>query len=251
MRWLALYARSRQVPVSVLAALLAAAAVGACALAAADGGPLDPRFGVLLPGVVVAGTARGLTGQDPELDRTATLRWAPRRAAHVLLIAALGTAVLAAARAGSQGPVAVGAAFRDATGLAGLAAVGAALGEGRFAWALPLAWTAVALSVPPGDGTAGTGAGVDAPAAVDHGRDVHVPRPGLRGDRGVRAGRTAPLTGPREVFGAALRCRTGTGGHHGTARPTAAPPGHSLHSDSRLRIQFQARTGAGTVHAAS
>jgi hypothetical protein len=153
MRWLTLYARSRQVPVSLLAALLAAAAVGACAYADADGGPLDPRFAVLLPGVVVAATARGLTGQDPELDRTAVLRWAPRRAVHVLLIAVLGAAVLAAARAGSEGPVAVGAAFRDAAGLAGLAAVGAALGEGRFAWALPMAWTAVALSVPPGDGT--------------------------------------------------------------------------------------------------
>lgn len=148
MRWTALYVRSRQVPASLAAAVVSAAAVWALS----GGGSADPRLPAL---VLVAGTAAGsigLGGQDLALDRTAAIRWAPRRAAHTLLIGAVAAAVLLAVQATGEEAATAAFVVRDSAGLAGLAAAGAVLFGAQHAWTLPVAWPAFALFTPPGTG---------------------------------------------------------------------------------------------------
>ncbi|MER5987073.1 hypothetical protein [Streptomyces sp. NPDC001787] len=153
MRWLTLYARSRHVPASLAAALLSTAAVWA--LARIGGGTLgDPRLTMLVLAAGAIAFSVGLGGQDLGLDRTAAIRWMPRRAAHVLLCGALIGAVLSAVQAisGQQAPTAF--VVRDSAGLAGLVALGAAWCGAQYAWIPPFAGLSVSLVVPPSDGVA-------------------------------------------------------------------------------------------------
>ncbi|WP_030381995.1 MULTISPECIES: hypothetical protein [unclassified Streptomyces] len=144
MRWLTLYARSRRVPAS-LAVLL----VSALAVSALDQDPAgDPRLPLLGLATGAMAASVGLGGQDLALDRTAAIRWAPRRAAHVLLAAAAVGAVPAAGD-----PATTAFVLRDAAGLLGLAALGAALTGAQYAWALPFTWLALTLFAPPPAGT--------------------------------------------------------------------------------------------------
>ncbi|MFI1509504.1 hypothetical protein [Streptomyces sp. NPDC020597] len=152
MRWLMLYARSRQVPASLAALVIGT--VTLWALAGDDGqGPADPRLPVLILAMGAMAASTGLSGQDLPLDRTAAIRWAPRRAAHVLLAGAVvGAAFLTAQTMGEHRAAAVFV-VRDSAGLMGLAALGAALAGGRYAWTLPFAWLAVAFFAPSDAGT--------------------------------------------------------------------------------------------------
>ncbi|MFE2844047.1 hypothetical protein ACFXKS_10890 [Streptomyces scopuliridis] len=105
---------------------------------------------------MMAAATVGLSGQDRALDRTAAIRWAPRRAAHVLLIGVLAGAVLLALLAAGDEPVRAGIPVRNSAGPAGLAAIGAAAWGGVAAqvttWLLRpsgasvACWTAVALA---------------------------------------------------------------------------------------------------------
>ncbi|PJE99650.1 hypothetical protein CUT44_03890 [Streptomyces carminius] len=154
MRWLMLYARSRQVPASAAAVVLTAST--AWALTGGEGEePVDPRLPALILAAGVAAAAVGLGGQDTALDRTAAIRWAPRRAAHVLAIGGAVAAVLLAVHA--LGAELAPAAFvvRDSAGLAGLAAIGAAAFGAAYAWTLPVGWLAFTLFAPPPTGVAG------------------------------------------------------------------------------------------------
>ncbi|MFJ9846864.1 hypothetical protein ACIRYZ_41815 [Kitasatospora sp. NPDC101155] len=151
MRWLTLYARSRQMPASAAAVLLVALAVWALN----GSGPLDLGMAVLVLTANVAAASVGLGGPDVVLERTAAIRWLPRRAAHVLLIGAFaGAALLTVQGAGVRlAPTEV--VVRDSAGLVGLAALGAVLCGAHFAWTLPIGWLAVTLLVPVPPGTAG------------------------------------------------------------------------------------------------
>ncbi|MFD5559382.1 hypothetical protein [Kitasatospora griseola] len=154
MNWLVLYARSRQVPLS--AAVVAAVALTVWALV--DGAPkgsedLGTTAFVLTANVLAA--VVGLGGSDVVLDRTAAIRWAPRRAAHVLLIGAVGGAALLAVQAAGPHLAAASVVLRDSAGLAGLAALGAACWGTTYAWALPTGWLAFTMLVPPLGGPAG------------------------------------------------------------------------------------------------
>ncbi|MER6298936.1 hypothetical protein ABT247_05090 [Kitasatospora sp. NPDC001539] len=153
MRWLILYARSRQVPTSAAAVALVALAAWACNRDGA--GPLAEGVAVLVLTANVAAASVGLGGRDVALDRTAAIRWAPRRAAHVLLAGAgAGAALLAVQAAGARlAPIAL--VVRDSAGLAGLAALGAVLCGAQFAWTLPVGWLAFTLLVPVPPGLAG------------------------------------------------------------------------------------------------
>ncbi|MFE2495828.1 hypothetical protein [Streptomyces scopuliridis] len=102
----------------------------------------------------MAAATAGLSGQDRALDRTAAIRWAPRRAAHVLLIGVLAGAVLLALLAAGDEPVRAGTLVRNSAGPAGLAAIGAAAWGGRYAWTLPFGGCAMALFVPRTGGVA-------------------------------------------------------------------------------------------------
>jgi hypothetical protein len=142
-----LYARSRQVPASLAAVVISAAAVWALAR---DGGAghADPRLSVLVLATGAMAASVGLGGQDVALDRTAAISWLPRRAAHVLLAGAVVAAVLLTVQ--TMGEPMAGAAFviRDSAGLMGLAALGAALAGAQYAWTLPFAWLCFALFAP-------------------------------------------------------------------------------------------------------
>ena len=156
-RWLTLYARSRQVPAS-----FAALAIGAAAMRVLGGdggqGAGDPRVPVLVLATGVMAASIGLGGQDLALDRTAAIRWVPRRAAHVLLAGAVVAAVLLAVQGVGSGRgtsmADTGFVVRDSAGLTGLAALGAALSGGRYAWTLPFGWLSFSFFAPAGTSTA-------------------------------------------------------------------------------------------------
>lgn len=147
MRWLTLYARARQVPASFAAVVIITVTVWV--LGRDGSGSVDPRTPALILAAGAMAVSAGFSTHDADLDRTAAIRWVPRRAAHVLLAGAFTAAVLLAVQ--TAGPQMAPAAFvlRDSAGLLGLAALGAALMGGLYAWALPLGWFAVAFLSPP------------------------------------------------------------------------------------------------------
>jgi hypothetical protein len=153
MRWLTLYLRSRRVPASLVTLVTGTALVSALA-GDGGGGPGDPRLAVLVCGTGAVAASIGLSGQDLALDRTAAIRWAPRRAAHVLVAAVLIGAVLMAAQTIGEDMATAGLVARDCAGLMGLAALGAALLGGPYAWSLPFGWLAFSVFAPPPTGVA-------------------------------------------------------------------------------------------------
>ncbi|MCC3651941.1 hypothetical protein LIX60_10765 [Streptomyces sp. S07_1.15] len=148
MRWLTLYARSRRVPASLAAVVISAVAVWALSRGG-DEGPGDPRLPVLVLAAGVMAASTGLGGQDLALDRTAAIRWVPRRAAHVLLAGAVVGTVLLTVQTMGESLATTAFVVRDSAGLMGLAALGAALLGGRHAWTLPFAWLAFSFFAPP------------------------------------------------------------------------------------------------------
>ncbi|MER6133965.1 hypothetical protein [Streptomyces sp. NPDC001815] len=148
MRWLTLYARSRQVPASLAAVVISATAVWALTRDA-TGEPADLRLPALVLAMGAMAASIGLSGQDLALDRTAAIRWAPRRAAHVLLCGVVVGMVLLTVQTLGGGPATIAFVVRDCAGLMGLAALGAALSGGQYAWTLPFAWVAFSFFAPP------------------------------------------------------------------------------------------------------
>ncbi|WP_328859469.1 MULTISPECIES: hypothetical protein [unclassified Streptomyces] len=147
MRWLTLYARSRQVPASLAAVLLSALAVVALAQNG-SGGPGDPQLSVLALTAGATAASMGLGGQDPALDRTAAIRWVPRRAAHVLLIGTVVCAVLLAVQSMGDDVATTAFIVRDSAGMMGLVALGAAVCGAQLAWTLPIGWMSFSLFAP-------------------------------------------------------------------------------------------------------
>ncbi|MFE7134692.1 hypothetical protein ACFVIM_27910 [Streptomyces sp. NPDC057638] len=145
MRWLTLYARSRGVPASLAAVVALAVAVWALGRSG-GGGPGDLRLTALVLAAGVMAVAAGLGGQDLALDRTAAIRWVPRRAGHVLLG---GVAVGAVLMLVGGERVSAAVVVRDGAGLMGLAALGAAWCGSRYAWLPPFGWLMVSFVVPP------------------------------------------------------------------------------------------------------
>jgi hypothetical protein len=144
MRWAALYARSRQVPFTMLTIQLTTA--GVWALARATGGSSLLAVLALLLGVGIL--AVGLSGQEPAFDATAALPWPPRRALHALLIGAV-TAATAVVWQTVLGPVLpVGVVLRTCAGLLGVAALAATVFGGRHGWTLPFGWFLISFLAP-------------------------------------------------------------------------------------------------------
>ncbi len=148
MRWLTLYARSRQVPASLAAVVISTLAAWALARDGSEG-PGDPRLPVLVLATGAMAASIGLSGQDLALDRTAAIRWAPRRAAHVLLAGAVVAVVLPAVQTMGEDMTTAAFVVRDSAGLMGLVALGAALSGGQYAWTLPFAWLSFSFFAPP------------------------------------------------------------------------------------------------------
>ncbi|MFJ6570140.1 hypothetical protein ACIQNU_22235 [Streptomyces sp. NPDC091292] len=159
MRGLTLYARSRHAPASLAVVLISAATVWALArIGGGGGGTGDPRLSTLVLAAGATAFSAGLGGQDTALDRTAAIRWIPRRAAHVLLCGALIGSVLLAVQTLSGQSASPAFAVRNSAGLMGLVAIGAAWCGVRYAWIPAFAWLSVSLAVsvavPPATDTA-------------------------------------------------------------------------------------------------
>jgi len=147
-RWTRLYARSRGASFGLAAALAVTAAVAVLSRAGSRPGP---GWGVFLLLLVTSVLSVGLDGQDQQLDRTAAVRWPPRRVVHLVLIGAVGGGFLLALGSAYGSPAVV---LRNTAGLVGLIGVATVATGAQFSWTLPFAWCVVALPLPPGDGTA-------------------------------------------------------------------------------------------------
>ena len=148
MRWFTLYLRSRRAPVAL-------GLTGGCTVLMwslwsvfSDSRTVGVQMVVLTVLLLVAGLTATLGGPDDALDGTAGLRWRPRRLVHLLavflvVVVMLGATLATGARFGPAWLV-----VRDAAGLLGLTALGAAtIGTAR-AWFLPLGWTLAAVLFP-------------------------------------------------------------------------------------------------------
>ncbi|WP_207897212.1 hypothetical protein [Amycolatopsis pittospori] len=143
MRWAVLYARSRSVPASLSALVVSMAVLW---FLARDHWSLLPVSLALTVGIAV--TATGLSGQDADLDRSAAIRWLPRRGLHLLLIGGLALGAVLLPRLWETAQVPVGIIVRDAAGLLGLVGLAAVLFGGAFGWTLPLFAFTVAFFTP-------------------------------------------------------------------------------------------------------
>ncbi|MFJ2867305.1 hypothetical protein [Kitasatospora sp. NPDC087314] len=153
MRWLTLYARSRQASASLAVVVISAVAVWA--LARISGGdPGGPWLSTLVLFAGATAVSVGLGGQDLALDRTAAIRWTLRRAAHVLLGGVLIGAVLLAVQTMGEQSAPASFVVRNSAGLMGLAAIGAAWFGAQYAWILPFAWLSFSYFVPATTNTA-------------------------------------------------------------------------------------------------
>jgi hypothetical protein len=145
MRPLLLYLRSRNVPLAV------AAAVGGVAVVWSIDRATGHRVaGVLaLLAVVAAALAAGpgLAGADIDLDRTAAIPWPPRRAAHVVAAAAAVIGMVTATWFTGDQLAPAAQVTRDAVGMTGLIALGAATLGANQAWIPPLSWTLLSWTV--------------------------------------------------------------------------------------------------------
>jgi hypothetical protein len=147
-RWLTLYLRSRRVPMALAGAGACAALMWALWSVFSDSRDAGYPMVVLTVLLLVTALTATFSGPDDDLEKTAALRWPRRRVAHLLaafvVVAGLLLATLATgARFGPAGLV-----VRDAAGLLGLTALGAAAYGSARAWFLPLGWTLAAVLFP-------------------------------------------------------------------------------------------------------
>ena len=142
-----LYLRSRRVPAAVLAATASTAILWGLWITFSDVRLISAELAA--PAVLLAVTALSTTlgAADEELDRTAAVRWWLRRGVHLAAALAVVTALLLITGVTDArfGPAAF--VLRDAAGLLGLCALGAALFGVQRAWITPLVWTLVTVAL--------------------------------------------------------------------------------------------------------
>ncbi|MFF3949232.1 hypothetical protein ACFYYN_31055 [Streptomyces sp. NPDC001902] len=103
----------------------------------------------------MAAAAVGLGEQDAALDRTAAIRWAPRRAGRILLIGTVAAATLLAVQALGTELAPTTVILRNTAGLIGLTALGAVVCGAHHGGTLPTVRLTCALLTPPPTGTQG------------------------------------------------------------------------------------------------
>lgn len=142
-RLLALYLRSRHVPIAAPASIVAVAL-----LTLAGNDPENPLqtviFAILALALGFGVLGNGLGAADDTLERTASIRWPIWRAVHALVI---GAVLFGAVALVTDAPV--GLVVRGAVGFVGLTTLAAALFGGQLSWTLPIVWAGVAVVVPP------------------------------------------------------------------------------------------------------
>jgi hypothetical protein len=151
---LTLYVRSRQVPAALGAATAGTVVVWLLATVFGGKGEVGRTVLVLTVLFVVSVVTTTLGGPDGTLDRTAARPWACLRMSHLAtaltcVLMLLLVTLFTGTRFGPAGCV-----LRDAAGLLGLTALGAAVVGTARSWFLPLGWTLGAVAFP-GVGTVG------------------------------------------------------------------------------------------------
>lgn len=143
MNWAVLYARSRRLAVPLLAPVAALIPLWLGNLVWSGGIGLSGMLVVTTLGVTAA--SPGLAGQDHDLDRTASLPWPPRRAAHLVVLTAVtvGAAVLLDFFSDAGIPAEV--VLRDTIGQVGMLALGVTLFGASLGWALPFLFFVLAF----------------------------------------------------------------------------------------------------------
>ncbi|MFG1605370.1 hypothetical protein [Actinoplanes sp. NPDC049265] len=148
MRWAGLYLRSRHVPAALVMAIGGVVLMWSLWSIFSNSRDVGLPMVILTVLVVVAALTTTLGGPDTALELTGSLPVFLRRAAHLLvafLVVVLPLLITLATEA-RFGPA--GLVVRDAAGLLGLTALGAAaIGPAR-AWFLPLGWTLAAVMFP-------------------------------------------------------------------------------------------------------
>ncbi|MFD4727415.1 hypothetical protein ACFWNW_20250 [Streptomyces seoulensis] len=133
---LPLYARSRALPLTL--ATLAAATGFAVWAAGAPHARLDPGRRVpltaLAPLLAAAAIGASLRSDSDELDRTAVRPWWSRRLAHLLALTALASALLTPVVAGGGRTFGASAMIRDVLGCVGIVALAAVVLGARLSW---------------------------------------------------------------------------------------------------------------------
>jgi hypothetical protein len=147
-RFLTLYLRSRRVPLALAVAAGGTALMWTLWSITSDERDATSWLVIMTVLVLAAGFTHTLSSADDELERTAALPWPPRRAAHLIAaLAVIVALVLATQATGARfGPPTV--VVRDAAGLLGLIALGAAVAGPARSWFLPLIWTMAATMFP-------------------------------------------------------------------------------------------------------
>jgi hypothetical protein len=146
--WLTLYLRSRHAPLALAAAGGCVALMWSLWSVFSDSRDVGMQLVVLTVLLMVATLTATLGGPDDALEGTAGLHWLPRRIAHLLMaflvVVLLLLATLATGARFGPGWLVV----RDAAGLLGLTALGAATFGTARSWFLPLGWTLAAILFP-------------------------------------------------------------------------------------------------------
>jgi hypothetical protein len=147
-RWVALYLRSRRAPVALIVALAGVALLWSLWSVFSDSRDVGLPVVVLAVLVLVTALTSTLGGPDTALELTGSLPPRLRRAAHLLgaLVVVVLPLLITLATGARFGPGWL--VVRDAAGLLGLTALGAAaIGPAR-AWFAPLTWTLAAIMFP-------------------------------------------------------------------------------------------------------
>ncbi|HEX5198358.1 MAG TPA: hypothetical protein VFW27_00310 [Actinoplanes sp.] len=148
MRWLTLYLRSRRAPLALAVTIIGSATMWTLWSVFSDSREVAVELVVLTVLLLVTTLTATLGGPDDALERTAALPWPPRRAAHVLaaFLVVAGLPMVTLATGARFGPAWL--VLRDAAGLIGLTALGAATIGVAKAWFVPLGWTLAATLFP-------------------------------------------------------------------------------------------------------
>ncbi|MFC7273046.1 hypothetical protein ACFQS1_03540 [Paractinoplanes rhizophilus] len=148
MRWLTLYLRSRRAPLALAVTIIGSATMWTLWSVFSDSREVAVELVVLTVLLLVTTLTATLGGPDDALERTAALPWPPRRAAHVLaaFLVVAGLPLVTLATGARFGPAWL--VLRDAAGLIGLTALGAATIGVAKAWFVPLGWTLAATLFP-------------------------------------------------------------------------------------------------------
>ncbi|EXG80648.1 hypothetical protein [Cryptosporangium arvum] len=143
-----LYARSRRVPMALGAAAAGTFLSWLIASTTSDQDPVGSTALLLAVLLLIAIATATLGGPDASLDRTAARPWARLRASHLIVVLGCVTLLLQATEVTGTRFGPIGFVVRNAGGLLGLTALGAAAVGAARAWILPLGWTLLAATFP-------------------------------------------------------------------------------------------------------